>query len=167
MNENFFGQTAAYVSSPYRAEASCQVSSKSLGWFSGKTVYQPMDNTKPDLNSTTVTAWLLDFLTSRLLHYLTCSLISLWTTTQKSSQWSQWLSHLSDLRYLSDLSNLSDLNDLSDLSYLSDLSDFSDLTDLSDLKSPRLSQWSQLSQWSPISSRSNRPNSRKWPKTSF
>ena len=29
MNENFFGQTAVYVSSPYRAEDSCQVSSKS------------------------------------------------------------------------------------------------------------------------------------------
>ena len=54
MNENFFGQTAVYVSSPYCAEASCQVSAKSLGWFSGKTVYRPTDyptdNTKPDLN---------------------------------------------------------------------------------------------------------------------
>ena len=59
MNENFFGQTAVYVSSPHRAEASCQVSAKSLGWFSGKTVYQPTDQptdqpTIPSLTSTDV-----------------------------------------------------------------------------------------------------------------
>ena len=55
MNENFFGQTANYVSSPHCAEASCQVSSKSLGWFSGKTVYtQTNGPTIPGLTSTDV-----------------------------------------------------------------------------------------------------------------
>ena len=55
MNENFFGQTAVYVSSPYRAEASCQVSAKSLERFSGKSADGLTDGpTIPSLTSTDV-----------------------------------------------------------------------------------------------------------------
>ena len=99
MNENFFGRTATYVSSPHRAEASCQVSAKSLGWLSGKTVYRPTNRptdqpTIPSLTSTdvencsvlrstgstSVTALLLDFFTPRVLDFLTCKLFDFSTS---------------------------------------------------------------------------------------
>ena len=58
MNENFFGQTAVYVSSPYRAEHSCQVWSKSLEPFSTKVAYLPTNpeyQARPQLTLRTVT----------------------------------------------------------------------------------------------------------------
>ena len=150
MNENFFGQTAVYVSSPYCAEASCQVSAKSLGWFSGKTVYRLTNGqcqAWPQLTLRTVACFEARAQRQSLPDSLTSWHLDFFTT---------WLAPL--FRYVPPLwSHLSDLSDsaisvISGISVISVISVISMISAISVISVISVISWSHWSQWSQVTS---------------